>query len=192
VNENHALCGTQDWAEYLESEVLTPATAGLDLGEELLELGPGPGASTRWLRHRVKRLVALELDPEAATRLADELAGTNVTVQVGDATSPPFADGSFDSVACFTMLHHVPTAEEQFRILCESYRVLRPGGVLAGADSPASQGLHEFHEGDTYNPLDPARLLVFLQAAGFGHVMVSAGDELLFTARKSPEERSCE
>jgi ubiquinone/menaquinone biosynthesis C-methylase UbiE len=192
VNENHALCSTAEWAEFMESEVLDPVTAGLDLGNEMLEIGPGPGAATRWLRHRVKRLVALELDSEAATRLTDELAGTNVTVQVGDATRSPFSDASFDSVGCFTMLHHVPTAQEQFKILCETFRVLRPGGVLVGADSLASQGLHEFHEGDTYNPIDPARLLVFLQAAGFDHVMVLAGEALLFTARKSPEERSCE
>ena len=192
MNENHALCSTPEWAEFMESEVLEPVTAGLDLGNEMLEIGPGPGAATRWLRHRVRRLVALELDADAATRLADQLAGTNVTVQVGDATSSPFSDASFDSVGCFTMLHHVPTAQEQFTILCEAYRVLRPGGVLVGADSLASQGLHEFHEGDTYNPIDPARLLVFLQAAGFDHVMVSAGEGLLFTARKSSEERSCE
>lgn len=176
----------------MESEVLEPVTAGLDLGSEMLEIGPGPGAATRWLRHRVKRLVALELDPDAAARLADELAATNVTVQVGDSTNVRFPDKSFDSVGCFTMLHHVPTLQDQFRTLCETFRVLRPGGVLAGADSLASQGLHEFHEGDTYNPIDPAHLLVFLQAAGFGHVMVSVGDGLLFTARKAPEERSCE
>jgi SAM-dependent methyltransferase len=176
----------------MESEVLEPVTAGLDLGDEMLEIGPGPGAATRWLRRRVKRLVALELDPEAAARLADELAGTNVTVQVGNSTKVPFPDESFESVGCFTMLHHLPTAHEQFQTLCEANRILRPGGVLVGADSLASQGLHEFHEGDTYNPIDPARLLVFLQAAGFGHVMVSVGDALLFTAQKPPEERSCE
>jgi ubiquinone/menaquinone biosynthesis C-methylase UbiE len=192
MNENHALCSTPEWAEFMESEVLEPVTAGLDLGNEMLEIGPGPGAATRWLRHRVQRLVALELDPRAATLLAHEFADTSVTVEVGDATRLPFSDASFDSVGCFTMLHHVPTAHEQFKILCETYRVLRPGGVLVGADSLASQGLHEFHEGDTYNPIDPARLLVFLQAAGFGDVMVSAGEGLLFTARKSPEEGSCE
>ena len=192
MNENQALCSTPEWAEFVESEVLEPVTVGLDLGNEMLEIGPGPGAATHWLRHRVKRLVALELDPDAATRLADELAGTNVTVQVGDSTRSPFSEASFDSVGCFTMLHHVPTAQEQFWTLCEAFRVLRPGGVLVGADSLASQELHEFHEGDTYNPIDPARLLVFLQAAGFGRVMVSVGDGLLFTARKSPEERSCE
>jgi ubiquinone/menaquinone biosynthesis C-methylase UbiE len=192
MNENHALCSTPEWAEFMESEVLEPVTAGLDLGNEMLEIGPGPGAATDWLRHRVKRLVALEVDPDAATRLADEFADTNVTVEVGDATSLAFSDASFDSVGCFTMLHHVPTAEDQFKILRETYRVLRPGGVLVGADSLASQGLHAFHEGDTYNPIDPARLLVFLQASGFGHVMVSAGEGLLFAARKSPEERSFE
>jgi len=192
MNENHALCSTPEWAASLQSEMLEPVTAGLDLGDEMLELGPGPGAATRWLRRRVARLVALELDPDAAARLACELAGTNVTVQVGDSTQVPFSDASFDSVGCFTMLHHLPTADEQFRTLGEAFRVLRPGGVLVGADSVASQGLHEFHEGDTYNPIDPARLLVFLQAAGFGHVMVSAGDGLLFTARKLSAERSCE
>lgn len=192
VNENHALCATPEWAEFMESEVLEPVTAGLELGDEMLEIGPGHGAATRWLRHRVRRLVALELDPDAAARLADELAGTNVTIQVGDSTRLPFSDASFDSVGCFTMLHHLPTAQAQFRTLCQAFRVLRSGGVLVGADSLASQGLHDFHEGDTYNPIDPARLLVFLQAAGFGHVMVSVGEGLQFTARKSPEERSCE
>jgi len=188
MNANHALCSTPEWAGFMESEVLEPVTADVELGDEMLELGPGPGAATRWLRHRVRRLVALEVDPDAAAHLADELAGTNVTIEVGDATRIPFPDDSFDSVGCFTMLHHLPTAQAQFRTLCEAFRVLRPGGVLVGADSLASQGLHEFHEGDTYNPIDPARLLVFLQAAGFDHVMVSAGDGLLFTARTSPEK----
>jgi ubiquinone/menaquinone biosynthesis C-methylase UbiE len=169
MNENHALCATPEWAEFMERDVLEPVTAGVDLGAEMLEL-----------------------DPESGMRLADELAATNVRVEIGDSTNVPFPDESFDSVACFTMLHHVPTQQEQFATLREAFRVLRRGGVLVGADSLASQGLHEFHEGDTYNPIDPARLLVFLQAAGFGHVMVAAGDGLLFTARKPSQEGSRE
>ncbi|HEY6960898.1 MAG TPA: class I SAM-dependent methyltransferase [Gaiellaceae bacterium] len=190
MNENHAaLCPSPEWAEFLETEVLEPLTARVELGDELLELGPGPGAATRWLRHRVRQLVALELDSETAERLATELADTNVTVTIGDCTEVPFADKSFDSVGCFTMLHHLPTTQLQFATLCEAFRVLRPGGVLVGSDSLASQGLHEFHAGDVYNPLDPARLFLYLQAAGFARVEVSAGDGLLFTAhkRKEPE-----
>ncbi len=189
MNENHAvLCASAEWAEHLEADVLAPVTAGVDLGEEMLELGPGPGASTRWLRRRVKRLVALELDATAAARLAEELAGTNVTVEVGDCTSAPYPDGSFDSVGAFTMLHHLPTQALQLATLCEAFRLLRPGGVLVGADSLASQELHAFHEGDTYNPIDPARLLVFLQAAGFTRVSLAVDQGLRFVAHKPSEE----
>jgi SAM-dependent methyltransferase len=189
MNENHAtLCSSPEWAELVETEMLEPLAAGVELGHELLELGPGPGAATRWLRRRVERLVALELDEAAAARLADELAGTNVSVEVGDCTDAPFPDASFDSVAAFTMLHHLPTQEAQLATLREAFRVLRPGGVLLGADSLASQGLHDFHEGDVYNPVDPARFLVFLQAAGFGRITLTVDKGLLFTARKPSEE----
>jgi SAM-dependent methyltransferase len=188
MNENHqVLCASPEWAEHLESEVLAPLVTALDLGDEMLELGPGPGAATRWLRHRVKRLVALELDPTAAARLADELGGSNVAVEVGDCTCAPYPDASFDAVGSFTMLHHLPTQAQQFATLREAFRLLRPGGVLVGADSLASQGLHQFHEGDTYNPIDPARLLVFLQAAGFARLTLTVDEWLLFTAHKPPE-----
>jgi SAM-dependent methyltransferase len=189
MNENHAaLCASPEWAEQLESEVLAPLVAAVDLGDEMLELGPGPGAATRWLRHRVRRLVALELDATAAARLADEFAGSNVTIEVGDCASAPFPDASFDAVGAFTMLHHLPTQEQQFATLAEVFRLLRPGGVFIGADSLASQELHAFHEGDTYNPIDPARLLVFLQAAGFARVTLTVDLGLVFTAHKTTEE----
>jgi SAM-dependent methyltransferase len=189
MNDNHAsLCASDEWAEFLVAEVLTPLAAAVELGGDLLELGPGPGASTRWLRERVDRLVALELDPDAAARLADELAGTNVSVQVGDSTNVPFPDESFDAVASITMLHHQPTQAMQFATLCEAFRVLRREGVLLGSDSLASQGLHEFHEGDTYNPIDPPRLLTYLQAAGFARVTLTVGEGLLFTAHKTTKE----
>jgi SAM-dependent methyltransferase len=188
VNDGHAiLCASPEWAEHVASEVLVPMVSGVDLGDEMLELGPGPGAATRWLRHRVRRLVALELDATAAARLADEFAGSNVTVDVGDCTRAPYPDASFDAVGAFTMLHHLPTQAQQFGALCEAFRLLRPGGVLLGADSPASQELHRFHEGDTYNPIDPARLLVFLQAAGFARVTLTVDQWLLFIAHKPPE-----
>lgn len=189
MNENHAaLCPSPEWAEHLERDVLEPLASTVDLGEEMLELGPGPGAATRWLRHRVRHLVALELDPVAAARLADELAGCNVSVEVGDCTRAPFPDESFDSVGAFTMLHHLPTQAQQFATLTEAFRLLRPGGAFLGSDSLASQGLHAFHAGDTYNPVDPARLLVLLQAAGFGRVTLAIDEGLRFTAHKPREE----
>lgn len=185
MNENHArLLGSAEWAAYLHEDVLPVVTAGVRLGDDLLEIGPGPGAATEWLRHRVRRLVAVELDPEATAALKERFAGTNVEAVTGDATDLPCPEGSFDSAGMFTMLHHVPTRALQDAILAGILRALRPGGVLVGSDSPPSDSLHRFHEGDTYNPVEPAALLTRLRSLGFGEVTVTAGHAMLFRARK--------
>lgn len=183
MNENHTrLCPSPEWAEHLHSDVLPAVTAGVALGEELLELGPGPGAATDWLRTRVRRVVAVEHDKPAADALARRLADTNVEVLHGDATALVFADASFDSAAAFTMLHHVPTRVLQTRLLAEALRVLRPGGALIGYDSMHSDELHHFHEGDTYNPIDPPALLTILLALGYCDVTVTVDWGLKFVA----------
>jgi SAM-dependent methyltransferase len=185
MNENHTrLCPSPEWAGYLHGEVL-PAVAGdRDLGAELIEVGPGPGASTDWLRHRVRRLVAVELEPDAARALADRFAGTNVEVVNQDATALRFADNSFDSAGSFTMLHHLPTAALQNKLLAELLRVLRPGGVLIGSDSLASVELHHFHEGDVYNPIEPAVLLTRLQTLGYERITLAVDHAMTFVAHK--------
>ncbi len=123
------------------------ATAGVSLGAEVLELGPGWGAATAWLQPRVSRLVAVEHEQESrspgwqrSTRAARS------TVVSGDAAVP--------------------------------------GGVFLGSDSLASDGLHGFHEGDTYNPVEPAAFLTRLQTTGFAAITLHVGHELIFTARK--------
>jgi SAM-dependent methyltransferase len=188
MNSNHAMvCPSPEWAAHMHSDVLPPLCAGVDLGARMLEIGPGPGATADWLRHRVADLVAVEIEEDAATALRARFAGTNVQVMHGDAGALPFGDGSFDSAGSFTMLHHVPSAALQNRVLAEVLRVLRPGGTLIASDSLASTSLHEFHEGDTYNPLEPASLLPRLQTIGFGAVMVSVDRGLTFRARKPDE-----
>ena len=186
VNENHAkLMPSPEWAAYIQDEVLPRAALGVSLGPDLLELGPGPGAATEWLRHRVRRLVAVEVELEAAMRLAERFADTNVEVVRGDAAFLDYPDASFDTVATFTMLHHVPTRAGQDRVLAEAFRVLRPGGVFLGSDSLPSDELHRFHEGDTYNPVEPAAFLTRLQTTGFGAITLMVGHDLIWTAVKS-------
>jgi ubiquinone/menaquinone biosynthesis C-methylase UbiE len=185
MNENHAtLMPSPEWAAHIQDEVLPQATAGVDLGAEVLELGPGPGAATEWLRHRVDRLVAVEHEQEAARLLADRYAGTNVEVVCGDASALGYPDESFDTVASCTMLHHVPTRALQDRLLAEAFRVLRPGGAFLGSDSLPSDGLHQFHEGDTYNPVEPAAFLTRLQTVGFDAITLIVSYNLIFIARK--------
>jgi ubiquinone/menaquinone biosynthesis C-methylase UbiE len=185
MNENHAkLMPSPEWFAHIQDEVLPQATAGVTLGDDVLELGPGWGAATEWLQSRVSRLAAVEHEQESATRLAKTYADSNVSVVFGDATALEFPDASFDTVVSCTMLHHVPTRALQDRVLAEAFRVLRPGGVFAGSDSLASDGLHGFHEGDTYNPVEPAAFLTRLQTVGFVAITLHVAYNLIFTARK--------
>ena len=190
MNENHArVCPSPEWAAMMQTEVLPVLTAGLDLGNELLEVGPGPGAATEWLRHQVKRLVAVEHEDEAAEKLTARYADTNVEIIHGDATALTFPDASFDSAACFTMLHHVPTVGLQNRLLAEVLRVLKPGGVLVGADSLPSDPLHHFHEGDTYNPVEPGTFYTRLQTLGYDRITITVDRALQFIAyRPLPDD----
>jgi SAM-dependent methyltransferase len=189
MNENHArVCTSPEWATHIQADILPGLTSGVDLGEAMLEIGPGPGAATEWLRHKVKQLTAIEVDEEAARLLADRYAGTNVEVVVGSGTALGYPDFAFDSVGCFTMLHHVPTLALQNKILSEAFRVLRPGGVLIGSDSLASNDLHHFHVDDTYNPVEPASVLSRLQTLGFDKITIVVDGALTFAAHKPADD----
>jgi SAM-dependent methyltransferase len=193
MNENHArVCTSPEWAQHLQTDILPALTRDIDLGDQMLEIGPGPGAATEWLRSRVGKLTAIEVDEAAAALLATRYAGSNVEVVAGSATALSYPDGSYDSVGCFTMLHHVPTLELQNKILAEAFRVLRPGGVLIGSDSLASNDLHHFHAEDTYNPVDPASVLGRLQTLGFGGITVIMDDVLKFVAVKPAGTREAD
>jgi SAM-dependent methyltransferase len=185
MNSNHArVCSSPEWAEYIQRDILPALTRDVDLGETMVEIGPGPGAATGWLAAKVAKLTAVEVDADAARLLADRYAGTNVEVVTGSGAELDYPADSFDSAGCFTMLHHVRTAALQNAILAEVFRVLRPGGFLIGSDSLASDDLHHFHEGDTYNPIEPASLLTRLQTIGFRPVTVTVDESLLFIAGK--------
>jgi ubiquinone/menaquinone biosynthesis C-methylase UbiE len=185
MNDNHArVCTSPEWALHIQTDILPALTRHADLGDRMLEIGPGPGAATDWLRSRVAALTAIEVDDTASALLASRYAGTNVEVVTGSAAKLSYPDASFDSVGCFTMLHHVPTVALQNNILAEAFRVLRPAGVLIGSDSLASNDLHHFHADDTYNPVDPAWLVGRLQTLGFGAMTIEVDDVLKFVATK--------
>jgi SAM-dependent methyltransferase len=73
------------------------------------------------------------------------------------------------------MLHHVPTAPLQDRLLAEARRVLRPGGVFAGFDGVGSFLFRLIHLGDTYTPVNPDTFGRQLEAVGFVDVAVERG-----------------
>ncbi len=173
MNENHRQCGSDEWRAVVRDAILPWALGDVDLGDDVLEVGPGYGATTDVLAESVPRLTAVEIDPELAAMLTDRFAGNRAVVIVkGDATALDFPDGCFSGAASFTMLHHVPTTALQDRLFAEVARVVRPGGQFVAGDSLASAELEAHHEGDTYNPIDPDGLGARLEAAGFAEVAV--------------------
>jgi SAM-dependent methyltransferase len=145
-----------------------------DLGDDVLEIGPGPGLTTNVLRHRTPRLTAVEVDDELAAALSLRLAKTNVTVLHADATAMPLPDGRFSSAVSFTMLHHVPSAALQDQLLTETHRVLRPGGWFVGSDSTQSLLFRLAHLNDTMVVVDPHTFAARLERAGFAEVKVNS------------------
>jgi SAM-dependent methyltransferase len=177
VNSAHMeFCASEDWRRIVHDEILPVALRDVALGDDALEIGPGPGFTTDVLRTKAAHLTAVEVDEGLAARLADRLGGENVDVVLGDAAALEFPDGRFTGAASFHMLHHIEPAAEQDRVLAELARVLVPGGVLVAADGVHSEGSAAFHEHDTYNPIDPDELSGRLAQAGFTDIDVRVYD----------------
>ena len=118
MNLLHRLvCRSAPWRWTVECWVIPWALDGLDPGEEVLELGTGPGLTTDVLRERAARLTAVEIDPRLASSLRERMENTGVEVVEADATAMFSPDGSFSAVLSFTMVHHVPSATVQDRLL---------------------------------------------------------------------------
>jgi len=168
------LCRSDFWRKTLEEKVMPWVLTGVDLGQEVLEVGPGPGLTTDLFRPRFARMTALEIDARLARALAASLGGTNVRVVHGDATAMPFEDDNFTGALACTMLHHVPSPSLQDQLFREVARVLKPGGVFAGVDSRQSFMMSVLHIYDTLVPVDPGTLGARLEAAGFEDVSIDA------------------
>ncbi|WP_322788773.1 class I SAM-dependent methyltransferase [Mycolicibacterium rutilum] len=128
MNEAHEYCGSDEWRQLIREVILPWAMGEATLGDDVLEVGPGYGATTDVLSTTAAQLTSVEIDDELAAMLRERFAATpSVQIVHGDATRLSFPDGRFTGAACFTMLHHVPTVELQDRLFTEVARVLRPG-----------------------------------------------------------------
>jgi SAM-dependent methyltransferase len=165
------LCSSARWKEVAQRYALPWTLEQIDLGCEVLEIGPGYGASTEVLLQQVRHLTCVESDRDLADDLHRKLNG-NVNVRCEDATSMSLPSASFDGVVCFTMLHHVGSVEMQNKLFAEVARVLRPGGVFAGTDSLKSHFMRLIHLFDTFVLVNPETLPHRLEAAGFESVQV--------------------
>jgi ubiquinone/menaquinone biosynthesis C-methylase UbiE len=119
--------------------------------QRLLEVACGTGRFLSFVKHNHPRLpvVGIDLSPAYLRRARQALRGWSwINLALGAAEALPFADASFDLVACVYLFHELPRAVRE-RAAAEFARVLRPGGRLVLVDSfqrgdePAFEGLLE-------------------------------------------------
>ena len=182
---HHWILNSDYWKRTVTEEIVPWGLSGVNLGDNVLEIGPGTGITTDLLYRSHPHLTCVEIDTRLADGLRQRFSESNVTVVAGDATALPFPDNSFSGAVAFTMLHHVPSAKLQDRILAEVWRVLRPGGVFAGTDSRWSLMMPIVHLFDTMVLVPPESMAARLQAAGFVEARVElAKSRFRFFGRK--------
>ena len=109
-------------------------TGGLPDGADVLEVAPGPGYFAIEMA-RLDRLHVTGLDishtfVEIARENARQ-AGVSVDFQQGNASSMPFAEGSFDLIICQAAFKNF---SQPGKAIDEMYRVLRGGGMAVIQD----------------------------------------------------------
>ncbi|WP_332644781.1 class I SAM-dependent methyltransferase [Aeromicrobium sp.] len=144
-------------------DVLAPAG-----GEDILEIGFGPGRTLGKLAERGARVAGVDVSGEMvrlATRRNQELvrsAGLGLTQT--DGIGLPFEDGSFDVVLSVHNLYFWP---EPATTLAEIVRVLRPGGrallVFRGREHPLPKRL----DPAVYREVTTAQCVDWMTRAGF-------------------------
>ncbi len=186
MNENHLrMLASPRWAQVLRQHVLPWLESAGDLGDDVLEIGPGPGLTTDLLLTLTTRITAVEVDAGLAGQLARRLAGSNVEVINASAERAGLAADRFSAAACFAVLHHTATAVAQDRVFAELLRVLRPGGILVGSEGYDNERTRLAHDGDLFVPVDPDELPQRLEAIGFTRAEVEHGEfDFRFQARK--------
>ncbi|HVU04055.1 MAG TPA: class I SAM-dependent methyltransferase [Polyangiaceae bacterium] len=103
---------------YLEARALAA-------GKRVLDLGCNVGYGTELLSETASQVVGVDLSPAVVAAARKRVHAPNVEFRLLPDPRLPFPDGSFELVASFQVIEHVP---EPASYLAEIRRVLVPGG----------------------------------------------------------------
>lgn len=144
-------------------ELTNKLLASLDItpGDDVVELAPGLGATTRLiLEKNPASYRGVDRDPVAAERVADLVSGPNRSVSAGSAAETGLPDASADVAFGEAYLTMQP-ASQKARIVAELHRIVRPGGRI---------GIHEVSFKSTVSELDRDRIIEELRTSIKVHV----------------------
>jgi ubiquinone/menaquinone biosynthesis C-methylase UbiE len=146
--------------------------------KSVLDVGSGTGRALRYLKSRHPGVRFVGIEPVEALRKVGHAAGlSHDELQNGDINSLAAADGEFDLVCEFAVLHHVPKPE---RAVAEMLRVARKAIFISDANNFGQGGLMSRCLKQAINALGLWRAFDWLRTGGKGY-HVSAGDGLFYS-----------
>ena len=171
MNKAHEQCGSDEWRQAIREFILPWALGETDLGDDVLEVGPGYGATTDVLSQSAARLTSIEIDDDLAAMLTERFADMpSVQIVDGDATAlamtTTVSPARPVSRCCITFrrLSCRTGCSPRSPVCCAPVRHWWP------ATAWPARNWQAHHEDDTYNPVDPSTLPSRLAAAGFADV----------------------
>ena len=158
------------------------AELGLSAGSSALDVGGGTGVLARHVAAASGcSVTVLDRDPLAVETASSR---SSVSAVLGDAAAMPFPDASFDAALFIDAFHHVA---DQRSAVCETARVLRPGGlVLVAERDPAYFAAkltytYERMIGESVWAHTPEALAEMFRDAGIeGEIRMGTGDSYRF------------
>ena len=149
----------------------------LGAGRRVLDAGSGGGLLAAMLREKGVQAVALDISPAAASLAARQ----GSAAVAADFASAPFASASWDLIAMFHVLEHVPDPRAH---LATAHRLLAKAARLVVA-VPAFDSLQRRFFGTRWNGLDIPRHLHHFRESDLRALLVQSGFGVLRVSRFS-------
>lgn len=94
-------------------------------GKTVLDAACGTGYGSYYLSQRAKKVIGIDISPEAIAFCRKEYHRNNLSFQVGDIETTSFSDNFFDLVVSFETIEHLKHPD---KFVSEMHRVLKKNG----------------------------------------------------------------